>query len=93
MNFVTSERAVSLFPYTTLIARKWFTTVSKRHRNRDLKDWAAKYVSRGFEIIDAEYHQVHKELGLGDRQLMDWQSWVVEFTPVGEFPDLGCLVF
>lgn len=89
MNFATSERAVSMFPYATLVARKLFTTRRQRAKSTGrLREWAGKYTDRGFQVIDGECGQVHTELGLGDRQVMDWKSWIIDFIPVGK-----CLAF
>lgn len=80
MNFLTWDRAVSLFPLST------FAHDVSYMARRPLKfldgtrySWVEKWESRGFSLIGNEHTVLRKDIPHGRRRIYDRYSWVIRW--------------
>ncbi|KAJ7750551.1 hypothetical protein B0H16DRAFT_1318604 [Mycena metata] len=78
MNFLSSTRAVSIFPLCTFRYRKSYVA----RRNRDSPErtalWRNKYRNRGFRVINKRTKGAHTDLILGNRTTGDRHCWTIQ---------------
>ncbi|PPQ96722.1 hypothetical protein CVT26_010275 [Gymnopilus dilepis] len=83
MNFITAERAVSIFPHSTFIDRLSYTSKVRDKAIIDKPDWRIKYERRGFTFRDdSDTYSTVRRLTCQSsilRSVQDKFSWQITF--------------
>jgi len=92
MNFITHEKAYSLYPRATFEERRsltcLFSTISRA------KAWT-KYTERGWTMLEGvtgeDFHNLNSSLARGPRYVGDSKTWVIPILPKIDAPCLSGL--
>lgn len=79
INFITFDRAVCGFPYSTLSMRVSYLCREQYEDPVRAAKWFSKYSSRGFHMITGRSERDYSRLSFGRRTLSDKNVWVVKF--------------
>ena len=87
MNFITHEKAYSLYPRATFEERRsltcLFSTISRT------RAWA-KYTERGWTMLDGvtgeDFHDLNSSLARGPRYVGDSKTWTIPILPKIDAP-------
>lgn len=79
MNFATANKVVSLFPRSSFIKRKSYTTKGLYRQRGEVTTLGRTYRTRGFQLIDGRSQEIHDDFRVGRRHIMDGQSWVIHY--------------
>ncbi|KAJ6501442.1 hypothetical protein C8R47DRAFT_1211021 [Mycena vitilis] len=81
MNYMTADTVVSVFPRSTFLLHKSYSTRNRTERETDAAKWRCKYRDRGFRIIRKRTRGNHTDLKLGKRSSNDRHAWVIRLEP------------
>lgn len=78
MNYLTSDKAVSIFPISTFTLRKSYVAKTKRYSVGRTPVWEKKYRDRGFRVVHKRSRGTHDDLTLGKRTSSDRHCWIIK---------------
>jgi len=82
MNFITHEKAYSLYPRATFEERRSLILPSRTPSHESA---CAKYAKRGWtmlhRIMGDDFHNLNSSLGRGPRYVGDWRTWTIQVLP------------
>ena len=84
MNFISWNKAVCLFPHSTLIQLRAYTNVSMYGPNGVTRTWVEKFQSRGYEIIGSSFACKMRPKERYKRRIFDSLSWIINLNCHGK---------